>query len=80
MRLPDLFLRRVQRGARLLFMFGLHTGLIRAVAGISKACRVSLIGSNSLFLLFSHNFVYDQRDGTITRYVAGCTETIHCDV
>ena len=34
MRLPDLFLRRVQRGARLLFMFGLHTGLIRAVAGI----------------------------------------------
>lgn len=38
MRLPDLFLRRVQRGARLLFMFGLHTGLIRAVAGISKAC------------------------------------------
>ena len=38
MRLPDLFLRRVQRGARLFFMFGLHTGLIRAVAGISKAC------------------------------------------
>ena len=29
---------------------------------------------------FSHHFVYDERDGSVARHVAGGSEAVHCDV
>ena len=39
-----------------------------------------LFGYVGRSLLFSGNLIYYNRNGTVSGYIAGCSETIHCNV